>query len=127
MDKSYHILVVDDDFCISDIIKNMLEDEGFQVTVAPDGRSALDVYKIIGADLILLDIKMPGMNGYKVLEQLRRESQVPVIVLTGLCDTEAVTRMIDMGANDYVIKPFQDRELMARVRAKIEHPRISKN
>jgi response regulator RpfG family c-di-GMP phosphodiesterase len=63
----------------------------------------------------------------QVLEQLRRESQVPVIVLTGLCDTEAVTRMIEMGANDYVIKPFKDRELMTRVRAKIEHPQISKN
>ncbi len=127
MEKTFHVLVVDDDFCISDLIKNMLEDEGFQVTVAPDGRAALDVYKIIGADLILLDIKMPSMNGYKVLEQIRRESQVPVIVISGHNEKESIKRMIAMGANDYVMKPIRDPDLTARVKDKIRHTSISDN
>lgn len=127
MDRTYHILIVDDDFYISNIIKKVLENEGFQVTVALDGQSALDVYKIVGADLILLDVKIPGMDGYKVLENLRQESQVPVIVLSGATETEDAANMMEMGANDYVIKPFGDKELKARVIARIRRAHIFKN
>jgi two-component system, OmpR family, response regulator MtrA len=127
MDRACHILVVDDDYYISDILKNVLEDEGFKVTVVSDGQEALEVFKNSGADLILLDIKMPGLDGYEVIEKLRQESQVPVIVLSGTRETDAVARMMEKGANDYVTKPFRERELLARVRAKIRRARICPN
>jgi DNA-binding response OmpR family regulator len=127
MENTYHILVVDDDRYITDVLKNVLEDEGFRVTAVNDGQVAIAIYRECQADLIILDIKMPGMDGYEVLEHIREESDIPVIVLTGSHEIESVVKMLGLGANDYVVKPFRDRELIARVQAKIRRANLYKS
>ncbi len=117
------ILVVDDDRCIAEMIKSALEDEGYSVLLANNGLTALSLFAGQKVDLILLDIKMPGMDGYQVLSEIREKSDVPVIMLTCVHEAEAVARSVQLGADDYVRKPFLIQELIARVRAKLRRTR----
>jgi DNA-binding response OmpR family regulator len=119
MPTGKHIVVVDDDIYLSDMISQILTIEGYSVTMLQDGEvllKNLDEYK---PDLILLDIKMPVISGYDVLKAIRLKSRVPVIMLTGVMETESISACIEMGADDYIKKPFYPHELVARVRAKL--------
>jgi two-component system alkaline phosphatase synthesis response regulator PhoP len=111
------ILVVDDERNIVDLVSAYLKKEGYQVFEASDGPSALESARANDPDLVILDIMLPGMDGLEVLNQLRRESDVYVILLTAR--TEEMDRVIGLsvGADDYVTKPFSPRELVARVKA----------
>ena len=113
------ILVVDDDIEILEMLRRTLELEGFDVATAADGRSALTILEDSGPDLVILDIIMPEIDGFQVLEITRQRSNVPVIMLTGKCEVDSLRDALALGADDYVKKPFRPRELLARVRAKL--------
>jgi len=111
------ILVVDDEPGIIKLVTSYLEKDGYQVFTAIDGPSGLQAARAYKPDLIVLDIMLPGMNGIEVLTQLRRESDVYVIMLTARTEETDKIIGLSVGADDYVTKPFSPRELVARVRA----------
>ena len=111
------ILIVEDEESFSDPLSYLLEKEGFEVTVAADGNEALSVFERDGADLILLDLMLPGMSGTEVCRQVRQRSNVPVIMLTAKDSEIDKVVGLELGADDYVTKPYSSRELVARVRA----------
>ncbi len=111
------LLLADDDTELSGLLKEYFESEGFQVRLAPDGISALEEARKPGLDLIVLDVMMPGMNGMDVLKALRQESKLPVIMLTARGDDMDRILGLELGADDYVPKPCNPRELLARIRA----------
>jgi DNA-binding response OmpR family regulator len=113
------VLVVDDDEYISEIIKCTLEPEDFAVTLAFDGKSALNYLRNNDPDLVLLDIKLPDIDGNKLLETIRKTSNVPVIMITAVIDAATITLSLNLGADDYIRKPFLPNELIARVKAKL--------
>jgi DNA-binding response OmpR family regulator len=115
--KKTLVLVVDDDIRILRMMKRMLELEGFQTTVASSGESALKMFEKETPDLILLDIMMPDMDGYTVCQRVREFSQVPIIMVTAKGDDKEKVAGLNIGADDYVTKPFSASEMAARVRA----------
>lgn len=115
--KKAVILVVDDDIRMLRMMKRMLELENFQTITANSGEAALKVFEKENPDLVLLDIMMPDMNGYTVCEHIREFSEVPIIMVTAMGDDKEKVEGLDIGADDYVTKPFSASELAARVRA----------
>jgi DNA-binding response OmpR family regulator len=111
------VLVVDDDARILRMIKRILELEGYQVIKASDGEAALKVFDDEDPELVLLDIMMPGMDGYTVCQRIREFSPVPIIMVTAKSNDEEKVKGLDAGADDYITKPFSSEELVARVRA----------
>jgi len=111
------ILLADDDVELSELLKEYFESEGFEVRVAHDGAAALEQARQSGLDLMVLDIMMPKMSGMDVLKALRRESRLPVIMLTARGDDMDRILGLELGADDYVPKPCNPRELLARIRA----------
>ncbi len=111
------ILMVEDEESFSDPLAYLLGKEGFEVTVVDDGLDAITEFDRSGADLVLLDLQLPGLSGTEVCRQLRQRSSVPVIMLTAK-DTELDKVLgLELGADDYVTKPYSSRELIARIRA----------
>ena len=111
------ILVVDDQPSVRTLLKDYLTSQGYRVVTANDGQDALFVARHERPNLVLLDIMMPKMDGYQFLSAFRRENQVPVIVLSAKEEETDTVLGLELGADDYVIKPFRMRELLARVRA----------
>ena len=110
------ILVAEDDPKQADVLRRYLESEGHQVVLAHDGRTALDEARRRTPDLVVLDVMMPGMDGHDVCRILRFETDIPVIFVTALSTEDDLLLGLDLGADDYIAKPFSPRELMARVR-----------
>jgi len=111
------ILVVDDTHNVQVMLSDFLSSQDYAVLLASDGREALDVVRQTPPDLILLDIMMPNMDGYQFITQLRRESNIPVIMITARQQEADIIRGFDLGADDYITKPFRMRELLVRMRA----------
>ena len=111
------VLVVEDEESFSDALTFMLEREGYEVAVAADGNVALEKFEKSGADILLLDLMLPGLPGTEVCRQIRTRSQVPIIMLTAKDDEVDKVVGLELGADDYVTKPFSSRELLARIRA----------
>jgi len=111
------VLVVEDEESFSDALSYMLRREGFEVAVAATGPDALSQFDRAGADLVLLDLMLPGLSGTEVCRTLRRKSTVPVIMLTARDSEIDKVVGLELGADDYVTKPFSSRELVARIRA----------
>lgn len=111
------VLVVDDDPTVSDVVRRYLERAGFAVDNAGDGPTALALAALRSPDLVVLDLMLPGMSGLEVCRRLRRESDVPVVMLTALGEESDRVVGFETGADDYVTKPFSPRELIARIRA----------
>lgn len=111
------ILVVEDEESFSDPLSWLLEREGHVVVVREDGRSGLEEFQHSGADLVLLDVMLPGMSGVEVCRELRRESTVPIIMLTAKDSEVDKVVGLEIGADDYVTKPYSSRELLARINA----------
>jgi len=111
------VLVVEDEESYSDALSYMLRKEGFEVAVAPTGTVALETFDRNGADLVLLDLMLPGLPGTEVCRTLRQKSNVPVIMLTAKDSEIDKVVGLELGADDYVTKPFSSRELVARIRA----------
>jgi DNA-binding response OmpR family regulator len=116
-DHRPRVLVVDDDPDLRDMLHLTLADEGFDVVAAADGPSALRVVDEASADLVLLDVMMPGMDGVEVCRRMRQRSSLPIIMLTAKRQESDVVSGLEAGADDYVTKPFSLRELTARVRS----------
>ena len=110
------ILVVDDEISIVDIIKYNLEKEGYRPVTAYDGYEALEQFRKESPALVILDVMMPGMDGYEVCRRIREVSNVPIIMVTARAEEIDTVLGLEMGADEYVSKPFSMRELMARVR-----------
>ena len=115
--EQIHILVVDDETRYVRAIQFNLEASGYEVVTAQDGEAAIALVSDREPDLILLDVKMPGMDGLEVCRRIREFSAVPIIMLTALAQDADKVRGLDTGADDYVTKPFSADELLARVRA----------
>lgn len=118
------ILVVDDEKPISDIISFNLEKEGFEVAKAYDGAEALEVFQRVQPDLVILDLMLPKMDGLEVCREIRKTSSVPVIMLTAKDSEIDKVLGLELGADDYVTKPFSNRELIARVKANLRRNAI---
>jgi two-component system response regulator CpxR len=111
------ILVIDDDVELADLLRTFLQREGFQPEFAHDGRAGLDAALNGSYELIVLDVMLPGMDGFEILRRIRQQSRVPVIMLTARGDEPDRIVGLENGADDYVPKPFNPRELAARIRA----------
>lgn len=118
------ILVVDDQPNVRTLLTDYLTAQGYRVLTAPDGQQGLYVARHERPDLILLDIMMPNMDGYQFLSSFRRESEAPVIVITARDEETDAVLGLELGADDYVIKPFRMRELSARIRAVLRRKTI---
>ena len=111
------VLVVEDDFKTADIVRMYLEKDGYSVITAYDGREGLEAARASKPDLVVLDLLLPGLDGLNVCRTLRNESDVPIIMLTARSTEQDRLNGLDLGADDYVTKPFSPRELVARARA----------
>ena len=117
MANKQKILIVDDDENIANLISLYLTKECYETRIEHDGQSALDAFKEYAPNLILLDIMLPGLDGYEVCREIRRESQVPIIMLSAKTEVFDKVLGLELGADDYIIKPFDSKELVARVKA----------
>ena len=113
------ILVVDDEEYVRKLLQRILEEAGYDVVTAASGREALDKLSLSNVNLVLLDIKMPGLDGFQTLDLIREQSGIPVIMLTGIGEVTSVGDALTLGADDYIRKPFRTRELLARIKAKL--------
>ena len=111
------ILIVEDDNNIADLLRLYLEKEGYQATIAADGTQGIDLYRKLRPDLVLLDVMMPGVDGWGVLRAIRQDSQTPVIMLTAKGETTDKVSGLKQGADDYITKPFEMKEVLARIEA----------
>jgi len=111
--------VVDDDTALAEMIGIVLRTEGFEPFFCEDGSAALDAFHSSKPDLVLLDLMLPGIDGIEVCARIREESGVPIIMLTAKSDTADVVKGLESGADDYVVKPFNPKELVARVRTRL--------
>jgi two-component system response regulator MtrA len=113
------ILVVDDDTALAEMIGIVLRSEGFETSFCGDGSEAVAAFRAFSPDLVLLDLMLPGMDGIEVCSRIREESGVPIIMLTAKSDTADVVKGLESGADDYVVKPFNPKELVARIRTRL--------
>ncbi|MEN2738026.1 MtrAB system response regulator MtrA [Microbacterium sp. X-17] len=113
------ILVVDDDTALAEMIGIVLRTEGFDTVFCADGARAVDAWHRERPDLILLDLMLPGLDGIEVCRLVRAESGVPIIMLTARTDTADVVKGLESGADDYIVKPFNPKELVARIRTRL--------
>ncbi|WP_153506406.1 MtrAB system response regulator MtrA [Cumulibacter manganitolerans] len=113
------ILVVDDDPALAEMLGIVLRNEGFEPAFVADGSRAVSAYRELKPDLILLDLMLPGMNGIDVCRAIRGESGVPIVMLTAKADTVDVVLGLESGADDYMVKPFKPKELVARIRTRL--------
>ncbi len=116
------VLVVDDEAAILELVSFNLKKDGYEVITAADGQTALAAFQAEHPDLVLLDLMIPEPDGYEVCRQIRKQSSVPVIMLTARSEERDRVRGLDLGADDYIVKPFSPRELLARVRAVLRRP-----
>jgi DNA-binding response OmpR family regulator len=112
-----HVLIVEDDFAISEVLKAYLKKAGFLVSQAYDGIEGMKQFNVISPDLIILDVMLPYKNGWDVLKDIRTASMVPVIMLTALGDIDDKLTGLNGGADDYIEKPFEAEEVLARIQA----------
>ena len=119
------ILIIDDDENICQIVKLYLEKEGFEAVTAYDGKAGLENFMIQPPELVLLDVMMPDMDGIQVIKELRKDSNVPVIMLTAKGETFDKVLALELGADDYIVKPFDPKELVARIKAVIRRTESS--
>ncbi len=120
------ILIIEDEKQIAQGVKRYLENEGYQVLMAHDGITGLDMAFETDPDLIILDLMLPGKNGYDVCKEVQRELDIPIIMLTARADEMDMVLGLEMGADDYITKPFSPRELVARVHAMLRRIEKSK-
>lgn len=113
------VLVVDDDQALSEMLGIVLRAEGYEALFCEDGSKAQAIFKETKPDLILLDLMLPGIDGIEVCKQIRTESGVPIVMLTARGDTLDIVKGLESGADDYIVKPFKPKELVARIKARL--------
>lgn len=118
--KVHTILVIEDNEDMLQLLGRIVESEGYRVILAPDGIYGMDLLRAAKPDLVLLDIMIPGPDGYMTLKSIRQYSNVPVIMVTARWEKEALQKAFALGADDYLKKPFRPAELLARIKAKLK-------
>ena len=114
------ILVIEDDVSLRDLYCEALKSDGYEIRTAIDGQEGIEQFRMIAPDMVLMDLMMPRMDGWQTLEEIRKISECPVIIITGQGTTEDIIRgLLEAGADDYMVKPFGVPELVARVEAMI--------
>lgn len=121
------VLIVDDDSNICEVLNMYLQSSGYDTKIAYDGRSAQEYFEMYRPDLVLLDVMLPNIDGIDVLKWIRKEYSTPVIMLTAKGDTFDKVLALELGADDYVVKPFEPKELMARVKAVMRRSNADNN
>jgi two-component system response regulator MtrA len=116
---SQRILVIEDDQSIAEMVGILLRTEGFDVSYCADGNQALNAFQVVSPDLVLLDLMLPGRDGIEVCRAIRNTSGVPIVMLTARSDTSDVVTGLEAGADDYIVKPIKNEELIARIRARL--------
>ena len=111
------ILIVDDDKNICELLRIYIEKEGFEAAIANDGETALEMFEVFAPDLVLLDIMLPGLDGWQVCREIRKKSSKPIIMLTAKGEVFDKVLGLELGADDYVVKPFETKEVIARINA----------
>lgn len=111
------VLVVDDDTNICELLRLYLEKENYEVTMAYDGQKAVEEFSAVEPDIVLLDVMLPKLDGWQVLREIRKKSNCPIIMLTAKGETFDKVLGLELGADDYVVKPFETKEVMARIKA----------
>ena len=111
------VLVVDDDANICDVLMMYLENEGYSVILSYDGEEALVKFNALKPDIVLLDVMLPSMDGWQVCREIRKKSSVPIIMITAKGDTFDKVLGLELGADDYIVKPFDTKEVVARIKA----------
>lgn len=111
--------MVEDDRAVRTLVRLLLEDEGYTVIEAASGTAAVERLGVETVDLVLLDLRLPGLDGFEVCRRVRRTSNVPIIMVTAQHDSHNIVAALELGADDYITKPFVDRELLARVRVQL--------
>ena len=119
------IMIVDDDQALGEMLSIVLESEGFKTVTCLDGWRAVEMFPTLQPDLMLLDVMLPGLDGVQVAQRIRQNSNTPIIMLTAKSDTTDVVKGLEAGADDYVSKPFEVVELMARIRARLRMPKVN--
>ena len=119
------ILVVDDDANICELLRLYLTKEGYQVTVANDGEEGLEKFNAVKPDMVLLDVMMPRMDGLEVCRRIRKAGNTPVMMLTAKGETFDKVLGLELGADDYVVKPFESKEVLARIKAELRRTAAS--
>src|ERR1700723_95058 len=122
-----HILVVDDESQITRVLRTSLSSHGYDIRVANDGETALEIMKDWAPDLVITDLSMPNMDGLELCRRLRAKTQIPIIVLSVRGEERTKVLALDAGADDYVTKPFGMEELLARVRANLRRERVDES
>ena len=118
------VLIVEDDRNIADLLRLYLEKEGYTVVIAPDGMRGVEQFRTVHPSLVLLDVMLPGLDGWGVCRAIRAESQTPIIMLTAKSETEDKVNGLKQGADDYITKPFEMKEVLARIEAVLRHSGI---
>ena len=121
------ILIIDDDVNICELLRLYLEKDGFDVEVCTDGLKAIEAYEATNPDLILLDIMLPGMDGWQICREIRKTSQTPIIMLTAKGETFDKVLGLELGADDYITKPFETKEVVARIKAVLRRSSAQSN
>jgi two-component system response regulator MtrA len=121
------VLVVDDDASLAEMLSIVLRQEGFDSRIVGRGDVALDAFRDYRPDLVLLDLMLPGKDGIDVCKEIRAESGVPIVMLTAKGDTVDVVVGLESGADDYIVKPFKPKELIARVRARVRRNDVTQD
>ncbi len=111
------VLIVDDDVNICELLRLYLEKEGFSAEIVTDGLKALPAFNSVSPDIVLLDIMLPGLDGWQVCREIRKTSQTPIIMLTAKSETFDKVLGLELGADDYITKPFEPKEVVARIKA----------
>ena len=113
------VLIVDDDSSLAEMLSIVLRNEGHDVSHVADGSAAVETFRAVRPDLVLLDVMLPGMDGMEICRRIRAESGVPIVMLTARTDTHDIVVGLESGADDYIVKPFKPQELIARIRARL--------
>jgi len=116
---AHRILVIEDDQSIAEIVGILLRGEGFEVSYCADGLQAITAFQAVSPDLVLLDLMLPGRDGIDVCRAIRETSGVPIVMLTARSDSADIVTGLESGADDYIVKPIKNEELLARIRARL--------
>jgi two-component system response regulator MtrA len=118
---SQRILVIEDDQSIAEIVGILLRAEGFEVSYCADGNQAINAFQVVNPDLVLLDLMLPGRDGVEICRAIRESSGIPIVMLTARSDTNDVVTGLEAGADEYIVKPIKNEELIARIRARLRN------
>lgn len=118
------ILIVEDELDLANIIKDYLEKELYEVEICSQGDEAIEIFDKFKPSLVILDLMLPGMNGYEICQNIRKKSTIPILILSAKIDEFDKVKGLNLGADDYITKPFRPRELLARVNAQLRRSQV---